>query len=126
MLTISRNYYHRCTTGEAVYKGFTCKTLELQWLRNQQNISCIPEGIYQCHKIVSPSLGECFEIENVPNRTFIRGHMGNFTSDILGCILFGESLLDFNGDGITDVTNSKETFTELMAILPDKFMIEVA
>ena len=126
MLTISRTYETSCTTGHAVYEGFECNTLELPWLQNQQNVSCIPEGVYQCHKITSPSLGGCFEIENVPNRTYVRGHMGNFTSDILGCILFGESLLDFNGDGIADITNSKETFARLMAVLPDTFMLEVA
>lgn len=125
MLTITREYKSNCTIGEAVYDDFKCCTLELAWLRNAVNISCIPSGIYKCKKIASTSLGECFEIQNVPNRTFIRGHAGNFTSDILGCILFGEALLDFDGDGITDITNSKKTFTALMVLLPDAFMMEV-
>lgn len=127
MLTITRTQHHStCTLGEAVYNEFECKTLELPWLQNQQNISCIPTGIYKCQKIVSPSLGECFEIMGVPNRTYVRGHSGNFTSDILGCVLFGENLIDFDNDGITDITNSKKTFKALMAALPDEFMMEIA
>ena len=127
MLTITRTGDDgKRTLGEAVYGDFKCKTLELPWLQNQPNISCIPKGIYPCHKIVSPSLGECFEIADVPNRTYIRGHAGNFTRKILGCILFGEKHLDFDNGGITDITNSGATLSRLMAILPDEFMIEVA
>ena len=127
MLTITRTDDNgKRTLGDAVYGDFKCKTLELPWLQNQPNISCIPKGIYQCHKIISPSLGECFEIADVPNRTYIRGHAGNFTRQILGCILFGRAHIDIDGDGTTDVTSSKNTLAELMAVLPDEFMIEVA
>lgn len=127
MLTITHNNDDgKRTTGWLVYGEFSCKTLELPWLQNQTNISRIPSGIYECQKITSPSLGDCIEIIGVPNRTYVRIHSGNFTRDILGCVLVGEKLLDFDGDGITDITKSKATLEALMAILPETFMLEVA
>lgn len=126
ILDITRQYHGNCTVGTAIFGGFSCHTLELPWVNNTVKISCIPWGIYNCKKIISPSLGECFEINNVENRTFIRGHVGNYTSQIQGCILFGDSLVDFNDDGITDVTNSRKTFNKLMKLLPDEFLLRVS
>ncbi len=127
MITITRTSDDgKRTTGELVYGDFNCKTLELPWLQNQTDISCIPAGIYECQKITSPSLGVCIEIIGVPSRTYVRIHRGNFTRSILGCILVGGKLIDFDGDGITDITKSKDTLTALMGELPDKFMLEVA
>lgn len=127
MLTITRfSDDGKVTLGDATYGEFKCKTLELPWLQNQQNVSCIPTGIYKCRKIVSPSLGECFEVMDVPNRTYVRGHAANFTRQIRGCIVFGRTHADIDHDGIVDITRSKETLEELMALLPDEFMMEVA
>lgn len=106
--------------------NFKCFTLELPWLDNATSISCIPSGFYNCKKIVSPSLGECIEVSNVVGRTYIRIHTGNYTRQIEGCVLVGDSIKDINGDGIPDVTNSKNTLTKLMAATPDKFILEVA
>ncbi len=104
---------------------FTCFTLELPDLNNQQNISCIPEGKYNCKLIVSPSLGRCIDVQDVYGRTYIRIHKGNFTSQILGCILVGDSIKDLNGDNIPDVASSKETLNALMSLLPVKFTLEI-
>ena len=139
-ITITRNVQNdKCTTGEMVVRNyamsgfndgeivsFECKTLELPWLQNQRDISCIPTGIYKCQKIQSPNLGHCIEILDVPNRELVRIHKGNFTSQILGCILVGEMLVDFDGDGVTDVTNSKQTLKHIMSIVSDEFMMEIA
>lgn len=125
VLKIKRTYCDDCTTGIASFNTFRCKTLELPFRGNQQDISCILPGWYRCKKIVSTNLGECFEITDVFGRTFIRGHSGNFTYQILGCILFGETLVDFDKDGTTDVTNSGKTFGKLMDLLPDEFMLEI-
>lgn len=124
-MTITRTYHDNCVTGELTYHSFTCKTLELPNLNNQENISCIPEGIYACKKITSQSLGKCIEIEGVDNRTYVRIHAGNFTSQILGCVLVGEKHLDFNNDGITDVTNSKATLKKLLKYTPENFTLEI-
>lgn len=124
-LKIDRKHYHNCTTGRVEFEGFVCHSLELPWLNNVRDISCIPNGIYKCRKIISPNHGVCFEICDVPFRTLIRCHAGNFTSQILGCILVGDSCTDFNNDGIFDVTKSVLTLKKLMRLLPDEFWLEI-
>lgn len=125
VLVIDRKFYKDCTTGRVSFGNFQCHSLELPWKNNKTDISCIPNGIYHCEKIHSTTLGWCFRVLNVPFRTLVRGHSGNFTSDILGCIVFGDSIKDINHDSILDVTNSKDTFTKLMVKLPDKFTLEI-
>lgn len=124
-LIIDRKFYPDCTTGRVFLGNFHCHSLELPWQNNINDISCIPNGIYHCRKIVSPLHGECFEVSDVPFRTLVRGHTGNYTKSTLGCILFGDSIKDFNNDGILDVTNSRKTFDKLMSLLPDDFVLEI-
>ena len=124
-LIVDRKYYDDCTTGRVSFGGFHCHSLELPWKNNQGDVSCIAPGIYKCQKIISPTHGECFSVLHVPFRTLIRGHKGNFTSSTLGCVLFGDSVKDFNNDGVLDVTNSKKTFEKLMSLLPCEFILEI-
>jgi len=76
-------------------------TLELPWVKNQINISCVPPGTYHCNKIVSPKFGNTFEVENVPGRSNILFHGGDNTKATQGCILTG---LSFGGtlDNVLD------------------------
>lgn len=120
-----RSHHKDCTLGRLSYGGYQCFTLELPWLGNQVRVSCITPGIYEARKIISPSLGECIDILNVPGRTYIRIHKGNFTSQILGCILVGTSIQFIDGDSIPDVGASTKAFTGLMNVLPDTFAVEV-
>ena len=124
-VTIKRIYQDDCTVGILNYKGFRCFTLELPDKNNQQNISCIPAGEYNCFKIISNSLGDCIEIQDVPGRTYIRIHKGNFTSQIRGCVLVGESLSDINNDLIIDVANSTSAFNKLMKATPEVFKLVI-
>ena len=124
-LVIDRSFYPDCTTGRVRYGDFQCASLELPWKNNDQNISCIPNGIYRCEKITSKLHGEIFAIYGVPFRALIRGHIGNFTHSTEGCVLFGDSIKDFNHDGVLDVTNSKRTFEKLMSILPEEFWLVI-
>ena len=109
--------------GEKVLFG--CNTLELPYLDNQRNISCIPVGVYRCRKRVSPKFGLCFIVEDVPGRSYILIHRGNFYSDIRGCILVGKGFKDVNKDGIIDVVYSTATVKNLLKILPDSFELEI-
>lgn len=120
-----RMHHPDCTLGRLSYGDYQCFTLELPWLNNRAGVSCIPVGIYRCKKIVSPSLGECVEVENVFGRTYIRIHKGNFTRQIEGCILVGTSVQFIDGDSIPDVGASNKAFTMLMNVLPDSFLMEV-
>lgn len=110
--------------------SFTCLTLELPYHGNQPNISCIPPGEYACKFKKSNRFGEVYEVKNVEGRTDILIHRGNwagdvgkdnpttgkpYRSDVLGCILLGESRFILSGQPA--VKNSDKTvckFIELM------------
>lgn len=96
-------------------------TLERPWLNNQPNVSCIPNGRYACKRISSPHFGDVFEVTDVPGRTHILLHKGNFVADSEGCILVGER---FNGHGIAE---SAVGFDEFMKKLEgvDEFDLEI-
>ena len=66
-----------------------CYTLELPWVDNLNNISCIPEGTYNGILRYDKTDGWRIQLENVPNRTGVQIHMGNYTREIKGCILVG-------------------------------------
>lgn len=106
---------------------YRCKTIELPDLGNQKNFSCIPEGIYDVEKIISPNKNECFHVLNVPNRDSILIHKGNYAAgyhvDTLGCILPGSRFEDVNSDGNLDVVESGKTMNDLLTLLPDKFKL---
>lgn len=116
-----------CTLSVVIYGELMFKMLELPDKNNQKNISCIPEGLYNAKKRISPGKGyEVIEYLNVPNRTYIQIHCGVFTRHILGCQIPGLDFIDLDGDGIPDITNSRNALDELLFALPDKFMIEVS
>ena len=94
-------------------------TLELPWLNNQRRISCIPLGIYKASKHKSPKFGRTLWVQDVPNRSEILVHSGNYHTQILGCILIGKDLKDINKDGYLDVTRSRVAIKELMDSLHD-------
>jgi len=56
-------------------------------------------ALYQCKRVVSPNFGNTFEID-VPDRTLIRFHWGNFQEDTEGCPLLGTY--------VGDIWNKKE------------------
>jgi len=73
---------------------------------------CIPAGIYKVVLTPSPHLGYvCPEVLDVPGRTAIRWHIGNYPKDVLGCCIVGTTL------GTDFVGNSKVAFEALMAKL---------
>lgn len=123
------------TLGHLIYKNtIIARTLELPWLNNQKNISCIPEDCYEVVKRTSKGRGDHFHIINVPDRTWILIHSGNYAGtvnpstghpDIQGCILVGRSHRDFDGDGYAEVNYSKATMKKLNKILPDNFYLKI-
>jgi len=125
MIEINRWYHDDCVIGRLRYYDFQCFTLELPDLNNQSNISCIPDGQYKVKKYDSPSKGNVILLENVPNRTYIEIHAGNFTRQILGCILVGDSIRWLDKDKIPDVANSKNTLRKLLNLFDDRETLEI-
>lgn len=127
-LFVERTYKKNATPSSITFRNgrdvlFECMGLELPWLDNQRQISCIPEGLYKVARRTSPRFGEHFHILDVPDRSFILIHHGNYTRDIQGCLLVGREHRDIDRDGIIDVTASVDTMNELREKLPGEFMV---
>lgn len=110
---------YRATIGSMFIDGVEiAKTLELPWVdENGDKISdkeksCINSGVYNCKRINSPHFGEVFEICNVPNRTHVLIHKGNFLKDTKGCIVVG--LIRGEKDNSPCVYQSTEAFNRFM------------
>jgi hypothetical protein len=97
-------------------------TLELPWLNNQHNISCIPTGIYNCARTIHPKHGEVFQVMDVPDRNDILIHVGNFPKDTNGCILVG---LSFTSEA--SIGESRIAFKKFMDRLDgvEKFTLKI-
>lgn len=99
------------STGQ-ITTVWSCDTLELPYIDNKTNISCIPTGTYQC--MIQPfHATEMYELQNVPGRFAVFIHNGNYATgnkvDTEGCILLGSAFSDINADGQQDVINSDNT-----------------
>lgn len=86
------------TLGSLYYIGTRlCYMIELPWLDNKSNLSCIPPGTYICKMRKSPKFGWCYELQGVNGRTYILIHAGNLAGSIkhgfkthsAGCLLPG-------------------------------------
>lgn len=114
-----------CTVGRLQCGDFRCLTLELPWKGNQRNVSCIPAGVYSGVIYESPKHGEVILLEDVPGRSMIEMHAGNYTRQIKGCILPGDGLKYLDNDDVLDVTNSRKTLRQLISLLPNRFTVEI-
>lgn len=116
---------HLLDINDKIIRRWDC--LELPFKDNQRRVSCIPTGIYKARKHKSPKFGQTLWLQDVPNRSEILIHSGNYHTQILGCILIGTDLSDINNDGYLDVTNSKKAMRELLNELKqvDAVMIEI-
>lgn len=95
---------------------FSFKTLELSYKNNARVISSIPCGHYKLVKRFSRKFKNHLHILNVPNRDFILIHLGNFFTDIMGCVIVGDSHTYINKDGQLDVVNSGLTMDKLLSL----------
>ena len=96
--------------GEQGDDLFNCKTLELPWKENKNNVSRIPAGEYRLKHRPAANSGKFgydhFIVKGVPGRSYILFHKGAVYSHTLGCILVGHRFRDINGDGHPDVRES--------------------
>ena len=86
------------TEGVLLAPGFQCFTFELPWKDNKPNLSCIPAGTYKVVPFSGRRFKRVYHILDVPNRSYILIHSGNFAGDrtkgyrshTYGCILVGD------------------------------------
>lgn len=95
---------------------FECFTLELPYVDNQHNISCIPTMGYYCSLYSSKKFGLVFKVLNVPNREGILFHKGNTVKDTHGCVLLGSSYTLSPDKKDCSLQKSKSAFDSLMSL----------
>jgi hypothetical protein len=91
-------------------------TVEPKWFGNYKSISCIPVGTYTCKMTKSPRFGETYEITNVPDRSNILIHWGNFSRDTEGCVIVGSGF-DYDLRNGSYITNSVDAFRRFMNLM---------
>ena len=116
-ITLERFCYHpEGTLGVLTVGGEEFYTVERPWEENLPRISCIPEGEYEMKRRKSPKFGWCWEVKDVPNRTYILFHSANFPDELQGCIAPGISLMT---DRIA-VSRSRDAMKEIEELTHEK------
>lgn len=136
---LSRKYNYSETQGLWLVMNenkiiYQCVTIELPRIKipyqiNANSVDCIPEGLFPAKHYYSPTKGLVFLLSNVPGRSAIEVHIGNYVAglkiDSQGCILPGSRFMDRNNDGFIDVVESTPVMDYLRSLLPDKFNIYI-
>lgn len=88
LLILKRTYFPDGTNGKLECEGrLICHTIELPWLDNARQVSCIPEGKYFIRKRYSAQHQWHLEVMDVRNRKFILFHpANNAQKELQGCI----------------------------------------
>lgn len=120
-LQLQRIYYPRGVNGVLRYNGdIICYTIELPWLFNRPNASCIPEGCYQLLQRTSPTHKKHLWLQKVPDRELILIHPANNAArELRGCIA-PVSALTGKGEG----AESKKAMSRLMQLLQPAFQMQ--
>lgn len=126
IITFERTYLENSTISKIITPNNIYYGCELPWKDNQQNISCIPEGIYTAKLFNSnvvnrTSKGEFKQgwvLQDVLGRSSIVIHIGNSTKDSQGCPLIGSEYHVFNNGadngGVVGVSGSSVAFKRFM------------
>lgn len=68
-LFLHRTHFRAGTNGMLFQKQhFICFTVELPWRCNEQNTSCIPDGVYELERCYSLEFGHHIRVKKVPER----------------------------------------------------------
>lgn len=87
-LELKRAYHSEGTNGKLYHEEqLVCHTIELPWLQNRRNVSCIPEGSYSLSKRNTKTRGDHLIVNDVPDRSGILLHPANDAlKELKGCI----------------------------------------
>ena len=113
-LELIRTYNPKGTNGEISLNGErVCYSIELPWLANKSQVSCIPEGKYELTMRYSEHLKWHLQVMNVKNRDLILIHPANdAVKELKGCIA-PVSILKSAGKGLV----SRIAFEKLKSIV---------
>ena len=106
------------------HKHLPIYTLEKPWKDNQRNISCIPHGVYKIRDYTSLKYKSVFEICNVPNRSKILFHVGNYENETQGCILPGLGT-QYYGNQLM-VTRSGDAMRALKELIKEDMELDIS
>lgn len=88
-------------------------TAELLYRDNKRQVSAIPVGEYKAQRFYSrKNKAEVWRLNEVPNRSEIEIHPGNFPADTEGCILIGQTYAYMRG--IYTIGGSRTAFLNFM------------
>ena len=88
IFVLHRTYFPEGTQGILLLNGqFICYTIELPWIQNKRNISCVPEGLYTLQQRYSSKFKYHLHLKNVAERSLIWIHPANDAKkELEGCI----------------------------------------
>ncbi len=88
VIELQRLYRDGWTDGLIFINGILlCRSIELRWVNNERNVSCVTEGVYPVAIIQHPKFGECLQINGVKGRSGILVHVANDAQkELRGCI----------------------------------------
>lgn len=120
---INRTYFDDATLGFFSISGLVdpiFPTIERPWLKNANDISCIPEGVYKVKPFTSPDHVDVWEICDVPNRFGVLIHSANWVEQLKGCVAPGLS----SGYMLRDGKNKKAVRDSGLAISQMKILLK--
>jgi hypothetical protein len=92
-------FLHRTSTGNDCILGTLTigstqfSVLERPWRGNKRNVSCIPDGDYQCSFLPRSASGKyrsVYHVRGVRGRSGILIHNGNIVDHTRGCLIIGQ------------------------------------
>jgi len=98
-------------------------TLENPWLGNQDWISCIPTGTYECVPYSSEKYPDVYKVVFVKDRDDILFHWGNYERNTAGCILLGLGSMPMKDEPA--IQRSKDAVKYFRSLMGDERFILV-
>ena len=120
-LELIRTYHPDGTNGEIFFnKTRFCSSIELPWLNNQHQVSCIPEGKYELLIRYSEKFKWHLQLKNVKDRDLILIHPANDAiRELKGCIA-PVSILQSPGKGLRSRVALESLKAIVYPVLDDK------
>ena len=104
---------------------FSCSTLELPWLENEQKKSRIPTGQYKIKKVDCAIFGPTLSIRRVTGCSKVVIRSGNTLYDAKDCILVGDRVQLSSNEALYALNSSKATLALILQIIPNELELTI-